>query len=164
MSSKSKTSRRKQYKNDLERINNSDRSISEKMKARSEIEDQYYDSSWAKMQDQINEMEDQHRYALMAVLGIFSAIVGSFSQDPVTGFIVFGAIGVLAGLAFLTEPGLVLMETLSKELGENDNNLQQQQTVSSSKSSNPKKICQECGWQNSQSNNFCHDCGSKMAE
>ena len=163
MSSKSKASRRKRYKDDLEKIDNSNLSISEKMKARSELDDQYYNSPYAKLQDQVNEMEDEHQYALIGVVSIVSAVIGAFFlNDPVAGFFAFGAIGLIVGVALLTEPGLQMMELLSENLGNDDNS--QQSTVTTPKSSKPKRICQECGWQNAESNNFCHDCGSTMAE
>lgn len=45
-----------------------------------------------------------------------------------------------------------------------ENSNQSTQTSHTSASSQTNVICQSCGWQNSQDNNFCHDCGAELGD
>jgi ribosomal protein L40E len=99
----------------------------------------------------------QAQWTIVAVAFLIGGILGAVSNptQPATGFFVIG--GIFAGVAwaFATESGKEFRE----EVQENMDEAQQQQASSSSQ---PKRICSECGWQNPQSNNYCHDCGSEL--
>lgn len=75
--------------------------------------------------------------------------------EPVTGFFVVGIF--FAGIAWLV--GTASGRELMKEISDNMDQQQQQQSTGSSEA---KRICSECGWQNPKINNYCHDCGALL--
>lgn len=70
-------------------------------------------------------------------------------------FLVFSA--PFIGVLILTETGREFLRVLQEEMEEGN---QQQQDTSGIE---PKKVCPDCGWQNPNEGNYCHDCGSELS-
>lgn len=164
MNSDSKKSRREKYQEELETVRNSDMGMTEKSEAISEVREKYYDSKYEERREDVEEMDDPKRYVFILGGGFIMGMLGLLLLQSGGGFVMMGALGLFIASAFLTKPGIDFMESMGEVIEAMDDSEQQQQSVSASKSSESKRICSECGWQNPQSNNYCHDCGSKMAE
>lgn len=154
--------RREKFEEEAERIRNSDRGISETADAIEEVREKYYNSKWEKMEEDIQEMEDYKRYAFILGSGLISALIGAgvfgLAGFSTIGAVIFGVIITLVASAHMTKPGLQFMKEFKQQSG----GVAGQQQESGSKSSKRNAICQNCGWQNLQSNNFCNDCGKEL--
>ena len=95
-----------------------------------------------------------------AVLGLFllGTLVGALIApfDPVFPLVCGLAVGGIGFLTF-TRSGVAMRRTFN-DLQSDD----QQQQQSSYASSEPKRICSNCGWQNPKANSYCHDCGEEL--
>lgn len=97
---------------------------------------------------------------MLAVGGMFAlGMIGwlLLVPNPLSG-VISGVIVAGVSSLFLTREGVAWRRSLEDHDGGGQQS-QQQQEVSSS---GPKRVCSECGWQNPQGNNFCHDCGSEL--
>ncbi|WP_425492012.1 zinc-ribbon domain-containing protein [Haloplanus salinarum] len=70
---------------------------------------------------------------------------------------IFGYLGAIPFYAFLTKSGSKWRNNVKSYL----NSSSQTQIK---KTTRKKQICSSCGWQNSQENNFCHDCGTELGD
>lgn len=98
-----------------------------------------------------------------AIIGIgaflLGGILGASSNPAEPGFsflVVGGFFGLVVWMA-ITKSGVAFRRTVASEMDES----QQQQQVNRGRSEQTV-VCRECGWQNPQSNNYCHDCGSEL--
>ncbi|OYR50040.1 hypothetical protein DJ74_06730 [Halorubrum sp. Ea8] len=87
--------------------------------------------------------------------------IGSVVIIPSSNFLSFLFFGSLVASPFwiiFTELGATWFMNRVVESGSNQSN----QTNNTTKESRNKIICQDCGWQNTQENNYCHDCGTEL--
>jgi hypothetical protein len=96
----------------------------------------------------------------MIIIGILSFIMsilitGITGAEPIVGIVFYSGGIFFWGLILGTEEGRNKLREIWKESREQ--NTQQQMRVGSN--SEPTKICSECGWKNSKSNQYCNDCG-----
>jgi len=85
------------------------------------------------------------------IFGMGGAILNS--SEPVSGFVSGMLWAIILGALFIG----VLMTDMS-------GSQQQQQQQQVGDSSEPTRICPECGWKNPESNNYCNDCGYEFSE
>ena len=93
---------------------------------------------------------------IVAGATVIGGIIGLINSPstPISGFIT-GSIG----LGFLI--GIIAVALVTRETGSSKGQQQQQQI---SGSSEVTKVCSQCGWKNSKSNQYCNDCGYEFDE
>lgn len=74
------------------------------------------------------------------------------SGDATTAFVIL--VGGVFAVGMMTETGRSMV---SEALEEMENQNQEQA------SSDENRVCSNCGWQNPNENNYCHDCGEKLS-
>lgn len=94
-------------------------------------------------------------FVLGMVLGF-----GVNSPTPLLTALAFGFLFVGPVLLMITKEGLVLRRGFPKAMSVDGEDQQQQQVGTGH--SEETVVCRECGWQNPESNNYCHDCGSSL--
>jgi hypothetical protein len=157
MNNDNNKSTRDKYEEDIEEIQDSDMSFTERRKSISELQDKHYDSQWGQLEDGLTEENKEKRYAIIIGAPIIFGLIGTIIlQDLAGGFVFIGGLTFICFSIFMTKPGVQFLKNMEEDMG---NNQQQQQKPSRSK---PKRICSKCGWQNPESNNYCHDCGAEL--
>lgn len=102
-------------------------------------------------------------YAWPIVISVF--IIGGLFyalQSPSPDLIFFALVGGVAALPFwiiLTESGAEWAMEISNQSGSSSSS----QSVSVGSKKDKSLVCTSCGWQNSQTNNYCNDCGEELA-
>lgn len=157
----SKSQRRERYEQRIEQIKNSDLSFTDRHRAISKAQKEFYDSDWEMLADGMEEWELKHKVVIVGsaflIGGIFGAII--VPQSAISGFFYGGLLGASFGLLIGTESGMQLMQFVNTI---SEDSRQKQQSAASSSSQKPKRICSNCGWQNNVKNKYCNDCGSKL--
>lgn len=104
---------------------------------------------------QENEGDGKILIGSFLVGGILGAIA-----NPASAGSAFFVVGIFfAGIAwtFATEEGKEFRKEFKKNMDD------AQQTQQQNSSSAPSIVCSNCGWQNPEDNNYCHDCGEEIA-
>ena len=86
------------------------------------------------------------------IFGLMAA-PGEFSSTFLSGVILAGTVGWLG----FTRTGATFWKGTMKII--KGASQQQEQKPSSSE---PTRICSNCGWRNPEENNYCHDCGKEL--
>jgi muramoyltetrapeptide carboxypeptidase LdcA involved in peptidoglycan recycling len=103
------------------------------------------------------------------VIGFFGAV--SNPTQPFLGFSTMGVLTMTALLLTISKHGVAFrkeasenMEAFRKEVSENMETPQQQnqQQTKMGSSQVEQIVCQNCGWKNPKTNNYCHDCGNEL--
>lgn len=147
--------RREKFDEETARIRDSNKGISETAEEIEEVRKKYYNSKWEKMEEDRQYMADYKRYSFILGSGLLFALIFGYIFG-IWGALITGVIGVLVATAYMTKPGLHIMESLT----DGADNSQQVDTSNSQAEKN--LICTDCGWQNPRSNNFCIDCGREL--
>ncbi|AAG19404.1 hypothetical protein PNP59_13840 [Halobacterium salinarum] len=89
--------------------------------------------------------------------GIVSAVI--IPSSNFVSFIFFGCLVASPFFFIFTESGA---KWYMQKIVKSDSD-QLNLTNSTPKQSRKKIVCQDCGWQNTQENNYCHDCGNELS-
>jgi Na+-transporting NADH:ubiquinone oxidoreductase subunit NqrB len=117
-------------------------------------------------QDDFHEKtSSQIQWGIVVGFFVVGGILGTIFNpaEPASGFLVFGFLIGGVAWALATESGRKSLEEFADIIEEMDQQQpQQQQSVSTSSTVEKNVVCSECGWKNPKSNNYCHDCGEEL--
>lgn len=92
------------------------------------------------------------------VIGFFGAV--SNPTQPFLGFSTMGVLTMIALWLTISKHGVAFRKEVSENM-ETPQQQNQQQTKTGS-SQVEQIVCQNCGWKNPKTNNYCHDCGNEL--
>jgi membrane protease subunit (stomatin/prohibitin family) len=103
---------------------------------------------------------------VILIFGVIGVATGGLAAGP-SSAVIFGIIASVVGLfisLFMSEEFREEVEEIRKEKEQQRQQQQQQQQAKASEAHKTKVVCQHCGWQNNNNNNYCNDCGEPINE
>jgi len=112
---------------------------------------------------------DEIKVSSMLLFGMVGTVIGGAAAGLSSAV----AFGIIAGMVGWFIPYLMSEETLEgieesieekQQQQKQQRQQRQQQQIKTSEGRKAKVICQQCGWQNNNNNNYCNDCGEPINE
>ncbi|WP_158055870.1 zinc ribbon domain-containing protein [Halorussus halophilus] len=114
-----------------------------------------------------HKLDDNQKLAAGVIVGFLGFIVGALSSPETAGSsgVTIAAVGVIVTWMVVAETGVAFRRSISDDSDGAGSQQQQQVSIGGKNSKKgPKRVCGNCGWQNSVDNNYCHDCGEELTD
>lgn len=112
-----------------------------------------------------HKLDDEQKLLAGGIVGFLGFLAGALAspESAVSSGFAFAGVGVIATWMMVADTGVAFRRSLDDGSG-SESQQQQQVSVGGGKSKKKMQICRNCGWQNPQDNNYCHDCGDELTD